>query len=128
MAKKKKPFPAGRATKKTKSTRAHQSKRTKKQVLATGVAFRAEAALPQCPTHVYDGTVLLKDVEQQSFLQTISGTYLMLIDADCSGQFTPDRVTDAYVTFSASPGRNQRLTCNGFLHEDGTAHVLHVVS
>jgi hypothetical protein len=128
MAKKKKSASAGRAKRKKKSTQEKQPKRTKRPLLATGLTLRAETALSQCPTHVYDGTVLLKDAEQQSFLQTSSGTYLMLIDADCSGLFTPSRVTDAYLTFSANPGRNQRLTCNGFLHQDGSAHVLHVVS
>jgi hypothetical protein len=85
-------------------------------------------ALPaQCPAHLYDGTVLLDDGARQSFLKTPAATYLMTIDADCSGQLTAEGISAAYATFSYNPGRNQRLTCQGFLHEDGTSWVLHVV-
>jgi hypothetical protein len=88
----------------------------------------SEAIPPQCPTHVYDGEVILDDANRTSFLRTTGGTYLMLLDPDCSGTFTAGRVDAAYGAFSQNPGRNQRLVCNGFLHEDGTAQVLHVLS
>jgi hypothetical protein len=88
----------------------------------------AEAIPSGCPAHVYDGEVLLDDPNRTSYLQTTGGTYLMLLDPDCSGTFSAGRVDAAYAAFSQNPGRNQRLVVNGFLHEDGTAQVLHVVS
>ena len=81
----------------------------------------------ECPTLQYDGAVRLNDDALQSWLETAAGTYLMLIDADCSGQGTRQKVIDAYNVLSNSPGRNQRLVSQGFLHEYGTSHVLHVV-
>lgn len=93
-----------------------------------GAKFLADAISLQCPTHVYDGEVILDDANRTAFLRTAGGTYLMLLDPDCSGTFTAGRVDAAYGAFSQNPGRNQRLICNGFLHEDGTAQVLHVLS
>jgi hypothetical protein len=84
-------------------------------------------ATDQCPTRPYDGAVRLNDDALQSFLQTPAGTYLMLVDSDCSGQGSRQKVINAYNVFSNNPGRNQRLVCQGFLHEYGTTQVLHVV-
>lgn len=100
----------------------------RRSLLKAGAPLLAEAIPSGCPTQVYDGEVLLDDGNRSSYLRTIGGTYLMLLDPDCSGTFSAGRVDAAYGAFSQNPGRNQRLVCNAFLHEDGTAQVLHVVS
>lgn len=100
----------------------------RRSLVKAGAPLLAEAIPSGCPTQVYDGEVLLDDGNRSSYLRTIGGTYLMLLDPDCSGTFSADRVDAAYGAFSQNPGRNQRLVCNAFLHEDGTAQVLHVVS
>jgi hypothetical protein len=137
MAKKKKSASVASRTSKKRAQQSSAAARGERSSAPTGSAKFAGAALTsnlraavipaQCPTHVYDGTVLLQDEERESFLKTTAGTYLMLLDDDCSGTFSQERVAAAYDAFSQNPGRNQRLTCNGFLHEDGTSWVLHVV-
>jgi hypothetical protein len=101
---------------------------TLRSAFKAGAPLLAEAIPSGCPARVYDGEVILDDPARTSFLRTAGGTYLMLLDPDCSGTFSAGRVDAAYGAFSQNPGRNQRLICNGFLHEDGTAQVLHVVS
>ena len=102
--------------------------KARRSTVRAGAPFLAEAVPSGCPAHVYDGEVILDDANRTSYLQTSGGTYLMLLDPDCSGTFNAGRVDAAYGAFSQKPGRNQRLVCSGFLHEDGTAQVLHVVS
>jgi hypothetical protein len=120
--------------KKKKATASSKTPSKKDVPKAVKLAFTSPAkaatfSLPtdQCPTRPYDGAVRLNDESLQSFLQTPAGTYLMLIDSDCSGQGSRQKVIDAYNVFSNKPGRNQRLVCQGFLHEYGTSQVLHVV-
>jgi hypothetical protein len=93
-----------------------------------GARLMEEAAPLSCPAHVYRGIVTLDDANQRAFLETQGGTYLLVLDPDCSGTFNGQRISAAYAAFSRSPGRNGQLTCNGFLHEDGTAYTMHVVS
>jgi hypothetical protein len=98
-----------------------KSGKTKK---STGLSFRA---LGGCPTTVFDGAVRLDDAASRSFLRTASAMYLMMLDPDCSGVFSPARVAQAYGVFSQNPGRNGRLTCDGFAQNTGNVAVLHVV-
>jgi hypothetical protein len=90
----------------------------------------AADALPfNCPAKVYEGIVRLDpNGNRRAFLQTGLHTYLMSIDPDCSGVISSARIDAAFGAFSQNPGNNQPLECNGFLHEDGTTVVLHVVS
>jgi hypothetical protein len=105
------------------------TKAPKKGTTAPRGARLMEAAAPlSCPTHVYSGIVTLDDTNQRAFLQTQGGTYLLVLDPDCSGTFNAQRISAAYAAFSRNPGRNGQLTCNGFLHEDGTAYTIHVFS
>jgi hypothetical protein len=138
MANKNKALSKQRTHKKPAGTGMIAAVATKKTAPPRSAAARVSNVKPQmslpqdgvpttCPAHLYDGTVLLDDGARQSFLKTAAATYLMTIDADCSGVFTDEGVDAAYAAFSYNPGRNQRLTCQGFLHEDGTAWVLHVV-
>jgi len=109
-----------------KATRLNKIAKSPKKVVMN-LPVQATAAL-SCPTHVYAGTVQLDDANRRAFLATQGGTYLMILDPDCSGVFNPNRVAAAYAAYRYNPGRNGGLNCNGFLHEDGSAQVLHVVS
>lgn len=93
-----------------------------------GSARLADSALVTCPTRQYSGTVLLDDANGQSFLQMGNATFLLMLDRGCTGVLDPQNVTAAYEIVRVNPGRNGVLTCQGFLHQDGTATVLHVVS
>jgi hypothetical protein len=122
----KRPAPKKSAALKKQDPLLKGAKLTGAGVGSSGFKLLSEAVALQCPTHVYDGVVILS-AARTAFLRTAGGTYLMLLDPDCSGTYTSGRVDAAYAAFSQNPGANQRLVCNGFLHEDGTTQVLHVV-
>ena len=94
-----------------------------------GAAF-TDSISPLCPTHVYSGVLDLENEGDSlnAFLTIGDQRYLLALDPDCSGVFNADRVTAAYNAFKDDPGPHGNLTCNGFIHTDGTTHVLHVVS
>lgn len=95
----------------------------------TTMKLTADVLPINCPARVYEGIVRLDpNNNRRAFLQTGLHTYLMSIDPDCSGVIDSARVDAAFGAFSQNPGNNQPLRCNGFLHEDGTTVVLHVVS
>jgi hypothetical protein len=112
------------------SKAARPGKPARTSLLVPGAVPKLLAETPplQCPTHLYAGTVRLDANNRRSFLETATGTYLMSLDPDCSGVVNAGRIDAAFGTFSQNPGGNQAMQCNGFLHEDGTAFVLHVVN
>jgi hypothetical protein len=86
-----------------------------------------DSMLGSCPSRQYFGEVEIDDARGLATLETQSGTYLMMIDRGCTGVFDPRGVTAAYETFRRNPGPHGPLTCQGFLHQDAEATVLHVV-
>jgi hypothetical protein len=125
-----------------KKSPAPQKKKAKTKVAKKGASAapraRAQAQVPRsakfladslvsCPTRQYIGTIELDDANGRSFLQTDNSTFLIMLDRGCTGVFDPRGVAAAYAIYRVNPGRGGQITCQGFLHQDGRATVLHVV-
>ncbi len=124
----KKKAPAKKPVARKKAVPARRSPAPTLDLTASSASALTGAISPQCPTHVYLGVLDLEDDNLQAFLTTGGQTYLLALDPDCSGTFNTGRVTAAYNAFKDNPGPHGSLTCNGFIHADGTGLVLHVVS
>lgn len=123
-----------------KSPSSQKKKRTRPKTRASGTQrvragakglltrkLLADSALVSCPTRQYVGTIELDDPNARSFLQMPNGSFLLMLDRGCTGVFDPQGVAAAYEIFRVNPGNAGQLICQGFLHQDGTGMVLHVV-
>lgn len=73
----------------------------------------------------YDGTLVLKDVTQESYLKDGNGeTFLLMLDPTSSGDDSPARVVAAWTYYRANNANGAAISVQGF---ETTPSYLHVV-
>ena len=124
---KKKPAASSKKTAKKKTVSPAATSARDKSPARRGAKLLSDSVLGSCPSRQYAGEVDIDDARGRATLVTQFGPYLMMIDRGCTGVFDPNGVTADHETFRRNPAPHGPLTCQGFLHEDAQATVLHVV-